>query len=262
MRDTRIRAYAAVDGAHRRLVSALQALHQGLWLGLLDNRDLDRLAAYQYGRWPAYCDVDYNASGLRAWEVEAIGAHFAPGGALLVAGAGGGREVVALARMGYTVDGFDCVGSLVESARTTLTRLGVEAGLYEAPPGGVPTGLGRYTGVVVGWGAYMHIPGSAQRVAFLRELRRHVDAGAPLLVSFFTREGRSRRLDWTWRIARALRRARRSADPVERGDTLDGTFDHRFTRDEVERELGAAGFALATYGDQPYGHAVGMAVDD
>ena len=261
MHGARIRAFAAVDGVHRRCVSALHALHQGLWLGLLDDHDLDRLAILQYGRWPAYSDDSYNASGLWAWETDAIRAHFGQGGGLLVAGAGGGREVVALARLGYAVDGFDCVEPLVEYGRAAVARLNLQARLFDAAPGRVPDGLGRYAGIVVGWGAYMHIPGAAQRVAFLRDLRRHVDAGAPLLVSFFTRNGRSRRLDWTWRIARALRRARRSADPVEYGDTLDGTFDHLFTRDEVERELDAAGFALVTYADKPYGHAVGKAVD-
>ena len=88
---------------------------------------------------------------------------------------------------------------------------------------------------------------------------KHVDAGAPLLVSFFTRGDDSRRLRLTYRIARILRRIRRSNDKVEIGDTLDGTFDHHFTRDEVEKELAAAGFELVVYSATPYGHAVARA---
>lgn len=256
----RVRGFAATDAWHQRTLSALQALHQGWWLGWLDNRDLDDLARRQYSRWPRYCDDAYTASGLQDWEAEAVRAHFPAGGALLVGAAGGGREVVALARSGYRIDAFDCVAPLVAYGREALRRLGVSARLELAAPGRVPDGLGRYAGVIVGWGGYMHIPGGNARIAFLRQLRQHVDTGAPLLVSFFTRPGPSRRLDWTHRIARTLRALRRSADAVEYGDTLDRIFDHRFTRGEVEQELSAAGFALVSYAETPYGHAVGHAV--
>ena len=52
--------------------------------------------------------------GLFAWEREAL-AHpaFPRGGRLLLGGAGGGRELVALAAMGYTVDAFEPAGALL-----------------------------------------------------------------------------------------------------------------------------------------------------
>ena len=40
---------------------------------------------------------------------------------LLVAGAGGGREVLALYKSGYEVDGFECHPELVALANTMLT---------------------------------------------------------------------------------------------------------------------------------------------
>lgn len=256
----RVRLFIRADEWQRRGAAALQALHQGWWLGWLDHRDLDDLARRQYARWPRYRDDTYNTSGLTRWEADAVRAHFPAEGAILVAAAGGGREVVALARLGYRVEGFDCVEALVACGRETLMRFGVNARLELAPPGGIPEGLGHHVGAIVGWGGYMHIPGRGARIAFLRGLRRHVDAGAPLLVSFFTRTGPSRRLVWTQRIARALRRLRRSPDPVEYGDTLDRTFDHLFTEDEIAQEMKAADFALVSYAETPYGHAVGRAV--
>ncbi len=256
----RVRLFIRADEWQRRGVAALQALHQGGWLGWLDHRDLDDLARRQYARWPRYRDDTYNTSGLTRWEADVVRAHFPAEGALLVGAAGGGREALALARSGYRVDAFDCVEPLVAYARETLSRLGVPVRLELAPPGGVPEGLGRHVGAIVGWGGYMHIPGRGARIAFLRGLRRHVDAGAPLLVSFFTRAGPSRRLDWTLRIARTLRRLRRSPDVVEYGDTLDRTFDHLFTKDEIAQEMAAADFALVSYAETPYGHAVGRAL--
>jgi hypothetical protein len=256
----RTRAYAAADVAHRRVLAAMRVLHEGWWLGVLDASDLDALARIQYARWPQYRDDAYNASGLRAWEAQAVHDHFPGKGALLVGAAGGGREIVALARLGYRVDAFDCVEPLVEYCRCALSRAGAVARVVAAAPGKVPAGLDRYDGLIVGWGGYMHIPGRARRVAFLRALRRHVDAGAPLLLSFFTRADGARGLRWTYGIARALRRLRRCADAVEIGDTVDGTFDHHFTRDEIERELAAGGFELVAYSESPYGHAVARAV--
>lgn len=256
----RARAYAAAAVAHGRILAAMRVLHEGWWLGILADDDFDALAGIQYTRWPHYRDDDYNASGLKEWEARAIRDHFPGKGALLVGAAGGGREVVALARLGYRVDAFDCVEPLVEYCRCALARFGTVARVIGAPPGEVPAGLHHYDGLIVGWGGYMHIPGRARRVAFLQALRRHVDAGAPLLLSFFTRSESARGLLWTYRIARVLRRLRRSADTVEIGDTIDGTFDHHFTRKEVEGELTAGGFELVAHSESPYGHAVARAV--
>lgn len=257
----RARAYAAADSAYRLIIAGIRVLHQGFWLGVLDHRHVDALAGIQYARWPDYRSDDYNTSGLRDWEAEAIRRHFPDRGLLLLGAAGGGREIVALTRLGYRVEAFDCAEALVDYCRSALPRLGVTAQVHLAGPGEVPEGLGRYAGVIVGWGGYMHIAGRARRVAFLRALRRHVDAGAPLLLSFFTRSGPSRQRDWACRIARTLRRLRRSRDEVQPGDTLDGTFDHHFARDEIEEELAAGGFGLLEFSATPYGHAVARAVD-
>ena len=65
---------------------------------------------------------------------------------------------------------------------------------------------------------------------------------------------------WIFKIASVLRRVRRSNEPVEIGDTLDGTFDHYFTEEEIKAELEAAGFEMIHYAADPFGHAVGRAV--
>jgi hypothetical protein len=241
-------------------LAAVQSLHQGCWLGFLDYHHLNLLPALQYPRWHQYSDDAYNASGLLDWEARAIRDYFPASGSLLVAAAGGGRESDALVRLGYGVDAFDCVDALVEYSRGFLQRQETSARVYLSRPGEIPDDLGRYAGLIVGWGGYMHIPGCGNRIAFLRALRQQVDIGAPLLISFFTRSGPSRRLEWTYRIARTLRRLLRSPDAVEYGDTLDGTFDHLFTKDEVTAEMASAGFELVLYAESPYGHAVGRAV--
>ena len=259
MGEWRARAFAAADSVFRFAISGLRALHQGLWLGLLDHRALDSLAEFQYSHWDQYRSDDHNHSGLRDWELKALTTYFPGQGPLLVAAAGGGREVLALSGMGYEVDAFDCAAPLVEHCREQLRRQGITARVQRAAPSEVPGNLDRYTGIVIGWGGYMHIAGRSRRVAFLRSLREHVDERAPLLLSFFTRGGASRQLEWTHRIARRIRKLRRSPDEVELGDTLDGTFDHLFTETDLRLELSAGGFTLVDYRESPYGHAVARA---
>ncbi|MDD4932949.1 MAG: hypothetical protein PHO89_05720 [Methylacidiphilaceae bacterium] len=236
-------------------------LQQGLWLGLLDGRHFDELGRLQYARWEKYSDDRYNLSGLQPWEEQALAAYFRSGSSLLVAAAGGGREPVALARMGYRVDGFDSTPELVENYRRLMARERLPGKVCSAESGAVPDDIDpRYDGLLIGWGGYMHIPGRRNRVRFLNALRRHVAPGAPLLLSFFCRSERSRRMDAIYAVARCLRRLRRSPHPVEYGDGLAGTFDHYFTESEIRAELAEGGFELLDYRETPYGHAVGRAV--
>ena len=259
VREGRVRVFAVADSAFRFTVSGLRALHQGFWLGALDHRDLDALAELQYSRWTQYRSDDHNLSGLRDWELAALTTYFPGHGSLLVAAAGGGREVFSLSGMGYDVDAFDCAAALVEHCREQLRRQGIEARVQRAAPSQVPGNLGRYAGIVIGWGGYMHIAGRSRRIAFLQALRQHADESAPLLLSFFTRGGASRQLEWTHRIARRVRALRFSPDEVELGDTLEGTFDHLFTEADLQSELSAGGFELVDYRESPYGHAVARA---
>ena len=259
----RARCYAAWDAGLLRLrsgLNGLNAVQQGFWLGFLDNLHLDELGPLQYARWAKYGEENYNLSGLQQWEERILTSYFRPACSILVAAAGGGRESIALARMGYRVDSFDCTPRLTKSHRLLMDREVLPGKVLLATAGSVPDQIDvRYDGLIVGWGGYMHVAGRGNRVSFLSALRRHVAAGAPLLLSFFCRRERSRHLDWIYAVARLVRKLRGSGDPVEYGDALAGTFDHYFTEAEIQAELAAAGFELIDYDEAPYGHAIGRA---
>lgn len=258
----RVRLYSAGSRVLAGLAAAARALHDAFFLGWLDRRDLLAATAAAYARWGRYAEREYNLSGLSSWEIEALERNFAGCRSVLVAGAGGGRECVALARRGLEVTGFDCSPELVGGARALLEELGLRGTMLFAEPDSLPPDLPVFDGVVVGWGAYMHIPGRGRRVAFLGRLRAHVRSEGPILLSFYTRSEGSRTILWTWRMARAVRRARGSREPVEPGDVLRDTFDHHFTEDEVCGELADAGFEMLQCAREPYGHAVGVARAD
>lgn len=253
------RFYPASEQCYRFCLNLAEVAHQGLWLGLLDRSDLCRVGDGYYSQTLKYQDRAHNLSGFLPWESEVLESHFGGCKGVVVAAAGGGREVVALSRRGIAVTGFDCCRPLVDHARELIASENLNAKMTWSPPDEVPAGLGICDGVIVGWGGYMHIPGRESRIRFLVKLREHVTDGAPILLSFFTRSERSRRLRWTWKIGRCVAALRRRKLPVELGDTIAGTFDHHFTEEELRDELAHGGFRLDLYSSVPYGHAVGIA---
>ena len=234
------------------------ALLQGLALGLLSNQQLETLTEQRYLRkFSSYAEESHVTSGLFLWEREAIRRYFPGSGRIIVAAAGAGREMLALAHAGYVVDGFDCCAPLVKAAQLELKKHGVNAKLELVPPSSVPGWNDRFDGVLVGFSGYMYIPGRSRRIRFLRELCRFLNPGAPLMLSF-TEGTQGRRRTWTARIGTAMRSLRR-AEPVEEGDWITGGFQHHFLREQILSEMSEAGMELVYYsGGTCYGHAVGL----
>jgi 2-polyprenyl-3-methyl-5-hydroxy-6-metoxy-1,4-benzoquinol methylase len=236
------------------------ALLQGVALGLLNNETLERLTEYRYASQTSlasYAGESYLNSGLLPWEQQATHCYFPPGGRVLVAAAGAGREMLALARDGFEVDGFDCCLSLVESGRVELGKHGIDATLEYAPPSTVPQCRDYYDAVLVGFSGYMYIAGRDRRIRFLRDLCSCLRPNRPLMVSF-TEGSPGRRRVWTARIGTVIRKLR-GAGPVEEGDCLKDGFQHHFVRHEILSEMTAAGVELVYYPvASGYGHAVGL----
>jgi hypothetical protein len=175
-----------------------------------------------------------------------------------VMAAGGGREVLALRHLSCRVDAWECQPDFVAAANELLVAEGFEPSVIYAPRNTVPAGADVYDGLVIGWAAYTLIRGRDGRVALLRELRTRVEAGSPMLLSFFTR----RPADLQFRIAAGvgnLGAADLGRERLELGDLLEPKFVHRFVEDEIAAELSAGGFELKSFVAAPYGHAVAVA---
>ena len=260
----RVRAYLFTRRLLARIQNGVKAAHRGFFLGLLDPSELQALTDHHYTSTRSgdssdvnYHESAYNLSGLRHWEQRVIEKHFGDCRSILLGSAGGGREVLALSLMGFSVDAFECNPQLVASCQSFLESQGVEAIVIQAEPVGVPASLGTYDGAILGWGAYIHIFGRRRRVELLREFRQHLGTGAPLFLSFWTRpESISIRL--SYRLAKFIRAIRR-AEPIESGDSISSTFDRSFTENDIREELAEAGFEMVFYSEESFGHAVGRA---
>jgi SAM-dependent methyltransferase len=260
------RAYLRSVAWRRKLFDRVNADLDGLMLGLMTAQDLVAVDEHYYrsrhsrdGLAYSYGDDAHNTSGLFDWEQAAIATHFPEGGRIVVTGAGAGREVLALLEAGYDAVGFDPNRELVEAGQRLLAERGHPDRLHVIARDQFPDASGGWDGVVVGWGSYTHLSSRARRVDFLQAARRRLQPGAPLLLSGFLREPGDWYHERVFRMANRLRRVLRRP-PVELGDTLFGTFVHRFTPAELEGELRSGGFAVIDVIAEPYGHAIARAI--
>jgi len=253
-----IRIYSFSWKILRKLYVLIDACFVGFCLGILNRETLHLIDQSYYDNTKMYHDEAYNRGGLWSWEKEALNTYFQTCRYLLVAGVGGGREVLALHPLGYEVDGFECNPRLVEGANALLKKEGLMPSIQLAPRDGCPDATKIYDGIVVGWGAYMLIQGRKHRIAFLQQLRKQTREGSPVLLSFFYRSGTERRFKVIAAIGNVMRWLLRR-ERLQRGDDLVPNCVHSFTREEIASELCEGGFQFVFYSTAGYGHAVGIA---
>jgi hypothetical protein len=179
----------------------------------------DEVTRAIYARQPTYLrGGEAFGRGLFAWEREALARPEWPrSGRLLLGGAGGGRELVALAAQGYVVRAFEPLASFAEACAKEC-RLTPDArclaGSYADLVEAVRAGRGPLSGLVaeapfdavlLGWGSLAHVtePGGVDEV--LKAARALAPHG-PIFTSFYTGEGvGAARGRWRW-LGRALGR--------------------------------------------------------
>jgi hypothetical protein len=260
-----IRLYLLSRRVWRLVGDICAGAFDGFWLSVLGRDAHDRVVEYHYLDAAEYRSDSYNLDGLFPWEEKVVAGHFADCRRILVGGAGGGREMVALAQLGYEVAGFECNPTLVEYANGLLARKEIPTRVEHVPPDVCPAVDAPYDGIIIGWCAYMHIQGRNRRVAFLRSLRPALKPGAPVLLSFWHINGPARRrLRVTQRVAGPLRRLL-GREPITLGDSMAPHRLQYFDEELLREELVLAGFELKIYKPwfgHEYGHAVVVARDE
>jgi hypothetical protein len=220
---------------------------------------LHSIGAYKY-KWDAlYVTDEHNQRGLFGWEIRAIEKYFAGCECLLLTAAGGGREVLALRRLGIKVQGVESDERLMRFANDLMEREGLSPDIKWAPWDHLPELREEYDGVVVGWGGYMLIRGKNSRVMYLRRLRERVAHGAPILLSFFTTGHYTRGLRAVAKLGNLVARTL-GREAIELGDSLLPNYVHFFTQEQLENELQEGGFELICYERYPFGHGIGRAI--
>ena len=84
-------------------------------------------------------------SGLFEWEKPIIEKHFSNAKSILLIAAGGGREVLALIKMGFEVDSYECNTKLIEYGNELLQRNKIDTKIKYLPRNSVPVKLKNMT---------------------------------------------------------------------------------------------------------------------
>src|SRR5262249_14907561 len=115
-RTWRTKCFEVADRWFSRCVRLTTAVHEGFWLGLLSASDLNAVTAESFAGSKYFSSAEHNLSGLFNWETSAVNRYFRQGSRILVAAAGAGREVLALRKIGFEAEGFDCSPELVRAS--------------------------------------------------------------------------------------------------------------------------------------------------
>jgi hypothetical protein len=228
----------------------------------------DDVTAAVYDRQPTFSPGGSRfKAGLFEWERRAItGGVFPTTGRIVIGGAGGGREVVALAEMGYRVAGFEPAEALVTCAKAAIDPdkgcqlvVGAYADLVRVARG-EPSPLTQMLkspidGVILGWGSVSHVLGRADRLDLLQALKT-LAPHAPVLMSYVARGsgdiGRTRAI---LRSSFARLGCPYRAVPGD-GFLPWGGFYYGMTAEEVAALAKEAGYHVVQSATQPYPHAL------
>lgn len=175
-------------------------------------------------------------------------------GRLLLLGLGGGRDAIALARLGFEVVGVDFVQDMVEKARENAARHGValqglvqDISQLEVPPA-------SFDLAALSPAMYSCIPTRARRVQMLRRIRQALKPEGYFLCQFILNPALrvTRRAELLRKAFALLTGGNRG---YEKGDTLRGPgFSHIFLDEgELRSEFADGGFELIHFQSGEFG---------
>jgi SAM-dependent methyltransferase len=238
----------AVFQVSRLLGHGLIATTRGLAYasaGLLRRDQLGRAIAGRWSRWGL--DERYALLGLFGWEEPFVRRFLKPDDRILVVGSGSGREVIALRRDGYNVEGLEPAVTAAQLSREIMRKAGVDAPVRI---GGIETVEldGAYDLFIFSWYCYSYIAHRATRVAALRSARQHLAPGGRIILSYIIGEPIPKQLPFA--LAAFAARATGAGWTPEHNDVLSFEpgglhFEHHFGPGEVEDEARAAGLKVA-----------------
>jgi hypothetical protein len=230
----------------------LNAILSGFWLGVMSEKSLDFSDELYYQHSEKYTNEKYNHSGLFEWEKERIEKYFSNAKSILLIAAGGGREALALSRMGFEVDSYECNQNLIESGNKLLQKNKIDSKIKYLPRNSVPGEIMKYDGIIIGWGAYSLIRGSKRRLFFLERLYPFLHKETPLMISFLTSAEYGRQ-DKIIKYVSNFFRIFSNKDKTELGDRLVPDFTHFFTEEEIKSEVRQSNFKVVDYSNFDYG---------
>jgi hypothetical protein len=212
--------------------------------------------------------------GLFAWERSLLARPEVPAsGKVLLAAAGGGRELKALIERGFEVCAFEPNPVLREGALQVAharpdSRSIVLDGLF-ADLGAAARGEGPLAAlaqrapfdlVMLGWGSITHVLSQQEQLDLLSSVRK-LAPNAPVITSFFLRPdagygGRTEQIRATLRSLFAWMGAPNPAPEPGLAYEAGGGFVYAYSESEVQQLAHSAGYSVVVLEASPFPHAL------
>ena len=202
-------------------------------------------------------------SGLMPWERALYDRFLKPQDRILVVGSGTGRDLIALVKLGYRVEGLDVGPRAIALARRILEKEGLSTELHTGPIEAVAL-PGSFDVFTFSWFCYGYIPQADTRIGVLRKVKAHLNPGGRVLISYIPAERPLRSLPI--RLMRFVARLTRSDWRPELGDVIGRAagdqhaihYEHQFSEGELENEARAAGLTVVSHERREVGTVVLM----
>jgi len=162
-----------------------------------------------------------------------------------VFGCGGGRESIALAKLGFEVTGIDSSRELVENAKEHASALSLSCTFEVKDMLYGPHSMEKYDALFLTQAMYSAIPTRKRRIAFLRGAKTLLKDDGFFYLEFLARDG-LKRSEWKFQIKKWLARLCGGNKDLERGDIVrQDHFWHVFNQEsELLTETEESGFKV------------------
>ncbi len=192
-----------------------------------------------------YGDRPWIDKGLNDSEKAVIQKYAGQGGSFLVVGCGGGREAIALVKMGFDVTGIDSSEKMVKMAKEYAAAENVKVEIWKGDFLEMTLPEVNYDYCLLSCFMYSLIPTRARRVAFLKKISGISGGRGIAIVHFIAQFGGGR--ERLFQLRKALARLLKGNTSYQRGDVFypPGHFFHKFLDEqEIIGEARDAGFTV------------------
>lgn len=228
------------------------------------------IQAYSVGG--GYAEGSYNREkGLLSWEKDLLQAPHCPrSGRVALMAAGGGREMLELHRLGYSITAFEPSPVLRRAAQglaRELSGAAVHDASYADLVAFARRGSSSLEGVDLsadlvwlGWGSFTHLTDPNEHLSVLQAVRQ-IWPSAPVVLSFFLRgpdfeNPKARNVRVREALRAAFRKLGGDASPPGLFFSPHEGFSYSFDRAEIEQLFARSGYRAQVFQEEPFPHAL------
>lgn len=227
--------------------------------GLLSTSDISRRNQRFWDETIAFQTPDHVHAGLFDWEEAAYAKALPKSGRIGVIGCGAGRDMIALHKKGYVVEGIDFSPVCINKAQEFLAQYDLSEKAWYADAHSFQFEADSLDAAIFSWFTYAYIPGQKNRIESLERLRASLRSEGKVILTL-TRSLVGRPSEKIDSVSRFFAKLTGNSEHLCERDIIEISrtchksqpisYNFFFDRESLEAEANAAGFEVQEYDDQ------------